>query len=235
MPVSRLRPISRHVAAVDLHGRFQVAAFLVRHATGLALVDAGFPGWQYAILTAAVSLPRPHGITHVVLTQAYSDHIGGAAGIVAEMQAEVLCSSAERPYVEGRSLARAARGLSRCILTLHHHLAQRRVPRVRVDRTVEDGERICGMRVLAAPGHTPGQIALLHEEDGLLLCSDAVFNVHGELGWDPAPGLTIDREQATSTLERLALLGVADFAPSHGPAILGDAPARIEEFLRKTR
>ena len=55
MPVARLRPISRHVAAVDLHGRFQVAVFLVRHDRGLALVDTGFPGWEYAVLTAAES------------------------------------------------------------------------------------------------------------------------------------------------------------------------------------
>src|SRR5258707_4431173 len=75
MPVARLRPISRHIAAVDLHGRFQVAVFLVRHEGGLLLLDAGFPGWHYAILTAAESLPPPDHITHIVLTHSHVDHI----------------------------------------------------------------------------------------------------------------------------------------------------------------
>ena len=43
MPVAKLRPISRHVAAVDLHGRFQVAVFLVQNGvlTARAGADAG--------------------------------------------------------------------------------------------------------------------------------------------------------------------------------------------------
>lgn len=234
MPVARLRPISRHVAAVDLHGRFQVAAFFVRHPEGLALVDAGFPGWQFAILTAARSLPEPNRITHVILTHAHSDHIGGAATVAAHSDAEILCSDAERPYVEGKSLACAARSLfSHGILALHHHLVQRQVPSLRVSRTVREGDWVCGMKVLAVPGHTPGQIALLHEEDGLLLCGDALFNVRGELGYDPAPGFTVDRALARASLEQILRLGVPDIAPSHGPAILGDASARIEQFLRR--
>jgi glyoxylase-like metal-dependent hydrolase (beta-lactamase superfamily II) len=234
MPVARLRPISRHIAAVDLHGRFQVAAFLVRHSDGLALVDAGFPGWQYAILTAAQSLPAPNHITHVVLTHAHSDHIGGASGIVAHMQAEVVCSAAERPYVEGRSLAHAAPGwMGKCLLTLHHHLTQRRVPAVRVDRTVEAGDMLCGMRVVDVPGHTPGQIALVHEADRVMLCGDALFNIRGTIGYEPVPGVTVDPGLAAASLEQIARLGVPDVVPSHGPAILGDAPARIDRFLSK--
>lgn len=236
MPAARLRPISPHIAAIDLHGRFQVAAFLVRHREGLALVDAGFPGWQYAILTAAASLPAPNRITHVILTHAHADHIGGAAGIVAHMPAEVICSATERPYVEGRSLAHASCGwISRGVLTLSHHLTQRRVAPVHVDRTVEEGDEICGLRVVSVPGHTPGQIALVHDEDRVVLCGDALFNVRGRIGYDPTPMFTVDPARAAASLEQIARLGLPDVAPSHGPAILGDAPVRIERFLRNER
>jgi len=236
MPAARLRPISRHIAAVDLHGRFQVAAFLVRHRDGLVLVDSGFPGWQYAILTAAASLPQPNRISHVILTHAHADHIGGAAGIVEHMSAEVLCSATEQPYVEGRSLACAtSRWVSRGVLALSHHLTQSRVRRVSIDRTVADGDEICGLRVVSIPGHTPGQIALVHEEDRVVLCGDALFNVRGRIGYDPTPMMTVDPARAASSLERIACLGLPDVAPSHGPAILGDAPAQIERFLRGAR
>ncbi len=236
MPVARLRPLSRHVAALDLHGRFQVATFLVRHRHGLALVDAGFPGWEHAILTAARSLPPPNEITHVVLTHSHGDHVGAVAGVLAHMPAEVLCSERERPFVEGASLARSARGLGRRVaLTLHARLAGRGVAPVRVTRTLAEGELVCGMRVVAVPGHTPGQIALVHEADRLVLCGDALFHVRGRIGYDPIPGMTMDREAADASLESIARLGIEDVAPSHGPAILGDAPRRIEAFLRRSR
>lgn len=234
MPVARLRPISRHVAAVDLHGRFQVAVFLVRHAQGLALVDAGFPGWHYAILTAAGSLPRPNHITHMILTHAHFDHVGGAAFIAEHAGCEVLGSSAEKPFLEGRSLAGAATSLlSRAVLAINAWTMGRRVSPVRLTGTLDEGDVVCGMRVVFAPGHTPGQIALLHEEDGVLLCADGLFNVRGEIGHDPIPGITLDRARAEASMAKLAELGCPDVAPSHGPAILGDAPERIRHFLER--
>jgi len=234
MPVARLRPISRHIAAVDLHGRFQVAVFLVRHEGGLLLVDAGFPGWHYAILTAAESLPQPNRITHVILTHAHVDHFGGAAFLAQHSGAEVLASPVEVPFLEGRSLAHAAEHLlSRVVLGFNHWTQGRGVEPVRVTRTISDGDRVCGLRVIEIPGHTPGQIALLHEDDGMLLCADALFNVRGEIGHDPIPGMTLNRDQADASLERIANSGCVDVAPSHGPAILGDAPERILRFLRR--
>jgi glyoxylase-like metal-dependent hydrolase (beta-lactamase superfamily II) len=232
MPLARLRPISRHVAALDLHGRFQVAVFFVRHEHGLLLVDAGFPGWHYAILTAAESLPRPNHLTHIVLTHAHADHIGGAAFLARYSGAEVLASAAETPFIEGRSLARAAgHALSRLVLTVNHWTQGRRVEPVRVTRRVDEGDLICGLRVVALPGHTPGQIALLHEKDHILLCADALFNVTGEIGYDPVPGMTADRRLAASSMARITRLGLDDVVPSHGPAILGDACERIFRFL----
>ncbi len=232
MPVARLRPISRHVAAVDLHGRFQVAVFLVRHDRGLALVDAGFPGWEFAILTAAESLPQPNRITTVILTHAHADHVGAAAAVADRCGAEVLCGEAEKPFMEGLSLARAAHGLlPRLVLSITHWANRRRVPPVRIDRTLREGETVCGMRVIEVPGHTPGQIALVHERDRVVLCADALFHVGGRIGHDPIPGITADRNLAGGSMRRIAEIGLPDVAPSHGPAILGDAPERIFRFL----
>ena len=232
MPVARLRPISPHIAAVDLHGRFQVAAFLVRHRDGLALVDAGFPGWQYAILTAARSLPEPNHITHIILTHAHADHIGGASEIAALTGAPILSSEAERPFIEGRSLVGSARGvLSAIVLLLNEWFVRRRIPQTRVCGTLADGDRLCGLRVVSVPGHSPGQIALAHDDDGVLLCADAFFNVDGRAGHDPVPGMTWDERVARASLARIADLGFRDLVPSHGPAVLGDGPAHIRRFL----
>ncbi len=232
MPVARLRPISSHIAAVDLHGRFQVAAFFVRHEEGLILVDSGFPGWAYAILTAARSLPEPNRITDLILTHVHADHMGGAAEIVRQTGARVWCSTAERRYFEGRRLARDARGwLARLTLGLHELTVARQAERVVVDETLEEGDRLGPLRVVGLPGHTPGQIGLVHEADGVCLCGDAFFNADGRIGLDPVPGLTADRARARLSLQRLLDLGVDDIVPSHGGALLGDARARLQEFL----
>lgn len=235
MPVAKLRPISSHVAAVDLHARFQVAVFLVRHERGLLAIDAGFPGWAYAVLTAAQSLPEPNQITHVVLTHAHSDHIGGAAVLAQETGAEVLCSGKERPYIEdGRSLAKAACSLgAKLSLTLNHWTQQRKVPPVKITGHLAEGDEIGGLSVVELPGHTPGQIALVHGRDRLVLCADALFNVRGALGYDPTPGVTADLLAAEASMRRLADIGLDDVAPSHGPALLGDARERIAAFLER--
>lgn len=206
--------------------------FLVRHDDGLLLVDAGFPGWHYAILTAAEALPQPNRITDIVLTHAHVDHIGGAGFLARHCGARVIACTAEKPFIEGRSLAGSACGiLPRLVLSLNHWTQTRHVDAVRVDRTVVGGDVVCGLRVVEVPGHTPGQIALWHEADAVLLCADALFNVNGEIGYDPVPGMTSNRARAAASLARVAELGCRDIAPSHGPAILGDASDRIRRFL----
>ena len=48
-------------------------------------------------------------------------------------------------------------------------------------RTVVAGERIGSLQVIAAPGHTPGHIALLDTRDRTLLCGDAFTTFGGVL------------------------------------------------------
>ena len=46
-------------------------------------------------------------------------------------------------------------------------------------RTIEPGERIGSLEVVAAPGHTPGQVALLDTRDRTLYCADAYSTLGG--------------------------------------------------------
>ena len=145
-------------------------------------------------------------------------------------------STRERPFIEGKSLASAATALlPRIVLGANHWLAQRRVPRTEVDRVVKEGDTITDLQVVEVPGHTPGQIALIHPGDGVVLCGDTVFNIRARLGHDPIPGITLDPRLAETSMLRVAELGYADVVPSHGPAILGDAPDRIRHFVANRR
>src|SRR4029077_10603161 len=99
-------------------------------------------------------------------------------------------------------LAKSASGIvSKAVLTLNHHLTLRRIEPVRIDGTLSEGDEVCGLRVIDLPGHTPGQIALIHVQDRVVLCADAIFNVDG-IGHDPTPGLTANRALAQSSTLR---------------------------------
>src|SRR5581483_3386584 len=46
-------------------------------------------------------------------------------------------------------------------------------------RTVDDGEMIGSLRVVAAPGHTPGHAAFLDTRDGTLIAGDSWLTLGG--------------------------------------------------------
>ena len=46
-------------------------------------------------------------------------------------------------------------------------------------RAIAPGERIGSLEVVAAPGHTPGQLALFDTRDGTLICGDAFSTLGG--------------------------------------------------------
>ena len=51
--------------------------------------------------------------------------------------------------------------------------------KTRPTRTLQAGDRVGSLEVHAAPGHTPGQIALLDTRDRTLYCADAYSTLGG--------------------------------------------------------
>jgi glyoxylase-like metal-dependent hydrolase (beta-lactamase superfamily II) len=100
------------------------------------------------------------------------------------------------------------------------------------DREVEEGDRIGSLQVVAAPGHTPGQVALLDDRDGSLIAADAystvgaVATTAGPYWRFPLPGLvTWHRPTAGRTAAKLRDLDPAVLATGHGPAVVGPVDA----------
>jgi glyoxylase-like metal-dependent hydrolase (beta-lactamase superfamily II) len=195
-----------------------VNAYLVREDDGLTLVDTCIPKSAKAILAAAGTLGTP--IVRIVLTHAHGDHVGSLDELTGKLAGvEVLISPRDARLIAGdKSLDPGE----------EHGKLRGSYPgtKIRPTRTVGPGERIGSLEVVAAPGHTPGQIALLDVRDRTLLCGDAYSTLGGVATSAkpnprfPLPALaTWHRPTALETARALRALEPSRLAPGHGKAV----------------
>jgi glyoxylase-like metal-dependent hydrolase (beta-lactamase superfamily II) len=195
-----------------------VNAYLVREDDGLTLVDTLIPRSAKPIRAAAERLGAP--IVRIALTHAHGDHVGSV-----DQLAEGL------PGVELLISTRDARLLAKD-MTLDPDEPQDKLrggypgTRTRPTRTFEPGDRVGSLEVVAAPGHTPGQVAFLDVRDRTLYCGDAYSTLGGVATTAhvnprfPLPTLsTWHRPTALETARALRALEPARLAAGHGKVV----------------
>ncbi len=208
-----------------------VNAYLVREDDGFTLVDTMISGSGSGIIDAASEAGG--AIVRIVATHAHSDHVGSLTALANELpDAELIASQREaklmagdRSPEPGEAEARLKGGIKKLNLSF--------------DRTVADGDLIGSLRVVAAPGHTPGQIALLDSRDQSLIAADAYSTLGGVATSAgpylrfPLPGLaTWHRPTALETARKLRALEPALLAAGHGPVRRDPAGAMDEAIAR---
>lgn len=210
-------------------------AFLLQGDDGsLTLVDAGTPGASKAVLRALAGLGRaPQEVTHLLLSHAHADHTGGAAAVQRATGSRVAAHELEAPYVrDGRMPAPDDATLGGRLLARLPGRATGFAP-VDVDETFTDGAvlPLAGdVQVVHTPGHTDGHCSFLHRRSGVLLCSDAVFNVRG-LRW-PFKSSCTDVRQVRTSAVRLGELEYDVAAFAHGPEVSTGARAAVRAFVQ---
>jgi glyoxylase-like metal-dependent hydrolase (beta-lactamase superfamily II) len=198
-----------------------VNAYLVEEDDGLTVVDTMLPRSAKPILEAAAGRP----IRRIALTHAHGDHIGSLDALAAELPGvEVLISGRDaRLLAKDKTLDP---GEEKGKLRGSYPGAK-----TRPTRTVEAGERIGSLDVIASPGHTPGHVAFLDTRDGTLYCGDAYSTLGGVATTAkvnprfPLPGaVTWHRPTALESAKALRALDPTRLAPGHGKVV--DSPAR---------
>ncbi len=212
--------------------------YLVREADGLMLFDTGMSGAGVSAVQSVVAeLRQP--LTHIVLTHAHADHCGGLDAFAAAFpEAEVVTSTRTAAFLRGDKT-----------LTPEE---QQRSPRLKggfktmqtvPTRLLQPGDRLGSLLVVAAPGHSPDNIAFHDTRDGSLIAGDA-FQTQGRVAVSgvlvpsfPLPGIaTWHRPTALATARALLALEPTRLAVGHGPVHTSPQPAMraaIDEASRK--
>jgi glyoxylase-like metal-dependent hydrolase (beta-lactamase superfamily II) len=213
-------------------------AYLVE-GDGLTLIDTGMRGSGETVLNALAALGRRIStLRHIVISHHHFDHTGSLARLAELTKATVSVHKADAPYVRG-DLPRPPfirAGFSGWFMRPFMGLFPIHPEPCQVDAELEDGEEIeaaGGLKVIHAPGHTPGHIALLLPSKRILFAGDAVLNV---LGLRPPLAMaTPDMAQAKESIRKLAALDFDIACFGHGGIMRKDAVIRFRRFAEKLR
>lgn len=200
-----------------------VNAYLVEENDGLTLIDTMIGGSADKIVAAAATRGAP--IARIVLTHAHADHVGSLDALKAKLpDAEIIVSARDARLLAkdmgldpGEPDDKLRGGYPGAETT--------------PDRTVAAGERIGSLEVVAAPGHTPGHVALLDSRDGTLYCGDAYSTLGGvatSAKVHPACPIALfswHRPTALASARDLRALAPARLAPGHGKVVEGPLQA----------
>lgn len=209
---------------------FAFNCYLVREDDGLTLIDTNMDGSAKDILVAAQQIGLP--ITRITLTHAHGDHAGSLDDVSAELPAaEVAFAERTAEFLQGNLALKPEEPQAK----LRGGFITRST---RPARLLHPGDHFGSLRVVAAPGHTPDQIAFYDERDGTLIAGDALQTaagtaVAGVMRWlFPFPAMaTWHLPTAVATAVALRQLNPTQLAVGHG-RVLQSPAAEMDAAIR---
>ena len=207
-------------------------AFLLIHAKGLALIDAGLPGSHRKIIKYIESLGYKAGdLKYILLTHADSDHVGGLAALQRASKASVYASQVEAEAIVAGRFSRPLKlsGWRKWLFDFST-LFFRAAP-CQVDDILNHEQQLdilSGLSVVETPGHTPGHLSFYLAEEKTLFCGDSLRSAEGELKVSTGAN-TWDEDLARRSAQAQADLGAEVVCAGHGPVVY-DAAAKFEKL-----
>jgi glyoxylase-like metal-dependent hydrolase (beta-lactamase superfamily II) len=200
--------------------------YAIKDPDGITLIDTGnsLAGKRILKQLAGAGFPA-NSVKRILITHAHPDHIGGLPYLVAQTGAQVICSSIEKPVIQGETpIPRRPSGLRPPNTT---------AKAVMVGRTVEDGdvisEVIGGLQAIHTAGHAPGHIAYWQPEREILFTGDVIFNLRKKMNL-PWKMLTVDMEQNKLSVKKLAQLTPKIICFGHGDPTTENATKHLHDF-----
>jgi glyoxylase-like metal-dependent hydrolase (beta-lactamase superfamily II) len=203
----------------------------------VTLVDTGFrSGAERAEAGLAAMGKTLSDVTRILLTHAHSDHAGSAAKLSELTGAGVAISKTDAPFArKGVAPRRDPSSLGGRLITKMSKPGKD-YPAVIIGEEFADGDVLPvagGLRIVHTPGHTPGHVAMLHEDSGTLITGDSIWNVR-KLSWGVKAFCT-DIRLNQQTADVLGELDYRVAAFTHGPHVAEQARERVRTYLKDAR
>jgi glyoxylase-like metal-dependent hydrolase (beta-lactamase superfamily II) len=202
------------------------------------LVDAGMPKCGAEIQKVAEKrFGKDHPPKAIILTHGHFDHVGGIVHLLATWDVPVYAHLLEFPYLTKRldyptPDTSVQGGLLAKISSIYPHEAIDITEALITLSTDHSITGFPGWKWIHAPGHSPGQIALFREEDGILLSADAMITVKQDSLYKvllqreevngPPRYLTTDWGLAYESVKKLANLKPKLMISGHGHYMEGE-------------
>jgi glyoxylase-like metal-dependent hydrolase (beta-lactamase superfamily II) len=235
MPFAEVRP------GVLRMGTWGINWYLVADDDGVTIVDGGASRYQSQLEPGLAQLGRAlEDVKAVVLTHGDGDHVGFTGRLAEQRGLPVFIHSADSEQARTRK-NRPREGSM--VPYLRHPAAWKFIglfirggmpTKVASPTSFEDGAvlDVPGRpRVIHAPGHSPGCVALHFEAHDALIAGDVLFN-YGVLTGRVGPQIghaafNSSSDQALDSLDRLEGVEAAAVLPGHGNPWTGGVAAAV--------
>lgn len=213
-----------------------VNAFVIESNNGLTLVDTGFKNSMNKIFSAIEKAGRkPGNIKQIILTHSHPDHSGSVAAIKNQLNVPVYMHEYDALLLEqgigGRLPHELSPGfLNNMLFQLFIKRSPNKTDAVAVDEKLNDGDVLPiagGIKVIHTPGHSKGHVALLLENEGVLIAGDICANMMGL--WYST--VYESREEGVKSILKAAAFDFDKAVFGHGKPLIGSANKKmIEQF-----
>lgn len=168
-----------------------------------------FGGGDESATDELVAVAKDHAVEAVVVEHGDGDHFGGVPALREALDVEVAVPAGDAEFL--------------------------REAGVKVDRELAAGDTYYGFECIAAPGHTPDNMAYLADRTlvagDTVAGSDSAFAAEGEWSGPLAPmtgDFNADDEQARESVSRLLDHEFERVLVTHGSSVLTDGHAAVE-------